>query len=147
MNQVSIGVRVGKDFHSVLVIELYDTDAARRFAQYCNNDFIGTHLHHVIRNYVAQGGLITDELSSVPFDPPNEYKHEFGTLSTVPCGDGNCHATMFFINLADNSDTFTHPVFGRVIDGFTALQKINDMGEEVDVALVDHSTLSDSQKT
>ncbi len=125
---------------------------AQNFIDLANSGFYdGLHFHRVIPGFMCQFGC---PHSKDPNDPrcgtggpphgtiPDEhlpdakFSNEPGTLSMANTGRPNSGGSQFFINTAHNSfldwwDTQTpskHPVFGKVIEGYEVVQRIESFG-------------------
>jgi peptidyl-prolyl cis-trans isomerase A (cyclophilin A) len=100
--------------------------------------FEGTIFHRVIPGFMIQGGGMTANNREKPTNPPikneagNGLKNTRGTIAMARTGDPNSATAQFFINLSDNGfldrdqaqDGFGYTVFGKVIDGMDAVDKI-----------------------
>jgi cyclophilin family peptidyl-prolyl cis-trans isomerase len=106
----------------------------------------GLHFHRVIKDFMLQFGCphSRDPRSprcgtggpphgNIPDEHPQAFKlsNEPGTLSMANTGEPNSGGSQFFVNTVHNQylDWFTpgqskHPVFGKVIDGWDVVKKI-----------------------
>jgi cyclophilin family peptidyl-prolyl cis-trans isomerase len=126
-----------------ITVELFKDQApvsVANFLQYVSEDFYpGTIWHRVVPGYVIQGGGYTPDLGEKPTRPPiqneatNGVSNRKGTVAMARTRAARSATSQFFINLADNPgldhhgfapDDFGYAVFGRVIDGWDAVNKI-----------------------
>src|SRR5262249_47618291 len=126
-----------------IAIELFKDQApvsVENFLQYVRDDFYaGTIWHRVVPGYVIQGGGYTADLGEKPTRPPiqneatNGLSNRRGTVAMARTRAARSATSQFFINLADNPgldhhgfapDDFGYAVFGRVIDGWSTIDKI-----------------------
>jgi cyclophilin family peptidyl-prolyl cis-trans isomerase len=126
-----------------ITIELYKDQApvsVANFLQYAHEGFYaGTIWHRVVPGYVIQGGGYTAELGEKPTRPPiqneatNGLSNRKGTVAMARTRAARSATSQFFINLVDNAgldhrgfspDDFGYAVFGRVIDGWDAVNAI-----------------------
>jgi len=126
-----------------ITIELFKDQApvsVENFLQYVQEGFYeGTIWHRVVPGYVIQGGGYTPQLGEKPTRPPiqneatNGVSNRKGTVAMARTRAARSATSQFFINLADNPgldhrgfapDDFGYAVFGRVIDGWAAIDKI-----------------------
>lgn len=123
-------------------IELFEKEApisVKNFLDYAKSGFYsGTIFHRVIPGFMAQGGGLTANLTPKPGDRPpikneadNGLKNDRGTISMARTGDPNSATSQFFINVVNNNmlnrpnpDGFGYAVFGKVIEGMDAVDKI-----------------------
>jgi cyclophilin family peptidyl-prolyl cis-trans isomerase/CheY-like chemotaxis protein len=124
-----------------VVVELYRSQAPRTVANFLayvdRSAYDGTIFHHVISNFVVQGGCFNRDLTPVAPDPPipseapNGLLNWCGTLAMARNKEDPHSATSeFLINLADNpllnggpgSPGYT--VFGKIIQGMEVLDRI-----------------------
>jgi len=121
-------------------IELFADKApitAKNFLDYVNSGFYtDTIFHRVDPGFVIQGGGYLENLAPKPTMPgiknesKNGLKNLRGTLSMARYDDPNSATSQFFINLKDNSTLdpsgagWGYAVFGKVIDGMAAVDKI-----------------------
>ena len=124
-----------------IVLEL-DAQAAPRtvanFVQYVKDGFYtGTIFHRVIAGFMIQGGGYTADNRLKPPRAPiaiesnNGLKNVRGTIAMARTMDPNSATAQFFINVVDNPaldypgrDNAGYTVFGHVIDGMDAVEKI-----------------------
>ena len=126
-----------------ITIELFKDQApvsVENFLQYVHDGFYeGTIWHRVVPGYVIQGGGYTAQLGEKPTRAPiqneatNGLSNRKGTVAMARTRAARSATSQFFINLADNPgldhrgfapDDFGYAVFGRVIDGWGAIDKI-----------------------
>ena len=126
-----------------ITIELFKDQApvsVENFLQYVREDFYpGTIWHRVVPGYVIQGGGYTASLGEKATRPPiqneatNGLSNRKGTVAMARTHSARSATSQFFINLVDNPgldhhgfapDDFGYAVFGRVIDGWDAVEKI-----------------------
>jgi cyclophilin family peptidyl-prolyl cis-trans isomerase len=126
-----------------ITIELFKDQApvsVENFLQYVKDGFYeGTIWHRVVPGYVIQGGGYSPQLAEKPTRPPiqneatNGLSNRKGTVAMARTRAARSATSQFFINLADNPgldhrgfapDDFGYAVFGRVIDGWVAIDKI-----------------------
>ncbi len=115
-----------------ITIQLYDDMpiTAGNFKKLVEGGFYdGTIFHRVIDGFMIQGG---DPTGTGRGGPGYTIKDEFtnrnrnnrGTISMANAGP-NTGGSQFFINLVDNNYLDkAHPVFGKVIEGMDAVDKI-----------------------
>ncbi|SMF15338.1 peptidylprolyl isomerase [Desulfovibrio gilichinskyi] len=126
-----------------VLIELYEDKAPKtvaNFLQYVDEEFYaGTIFHRVINNFMIQGGgfdfSMKEKATHAPVEneADNGLKNEVGTLAMARTMDPHSASSQFFINVKDNGfldHTAKNPqgwgycVFGKVIDGMEAIDKI-----------------------
>jgi cyclophilin family peptidyl-prolyl cis-trans isomerase len=126
-----------------ITIELFKDQApvsVENFLQYARDGFYtNTIWHRVVPGYVIQGGGYTADLASKPTRPPiqneatNGLTNRKGTVAMARTHAARSATSQFFINLLDNPgldhqglapDDFGYAVFGRVIDGWDAVNAI-----------------------
>ena len=126
-----------------ITIELFKDQApvsVENFMQYAREGFYaGTIWHRVVPGYVIQGGGYTADFGEKPTRPPiqneatNGLSNRKGTVAMARTRAARSATSQFFINLADNPgldhhgfspDDFGYAVFGRVIDGWDAVNAI-----------------------
>ena len=110
------------------------------FLRYVAEGFYdNTIFHRVIPNFMIQGGGLDAKLKEKPTHEPipneadNGLKNERGTIAMARTADPHSASAQFFINHADNDflnhreqtqDGWGYAVFGKVIDGMDAVDKI-----------------------
>jgi peptidyl-prolyl cis-trans isomerase A (cyclophilin A) len=121
-------------------IELYQDKApetVNNFLAYVNEKFYdGTIFHRVIPGFMIQGGGFTPDMRQKPTGPPikneanNGLKNKTGTIAMARTSVVDSATSQFFINLTDNdflnhgSRDFGYAVFGKVVEGMDAVNKI-----------------------
>lgn len=123
-----------------LTIELYPDKApitVNNFLAYVDNKFYeGIIFHRVVDNFVVQAGGYTydfkrkEGLAPIKNESDNGLKNLQGTLSMARTSDPDSATSQFFINIVDNprldvdGDKPGYAVFGKVIEGFEVVKKI-----------------------
>ncbi len=126
-----------------MTIELYADKAPEtvaNFLSYVEDGFYeGTIFHRVIPGFVIQGGGFDADMRQKPTKKPikneadNGLKNEAYTLSMARTPDPHSATSQFFVNLADNAfldhtakdmDGWGYAVFGKVVEGREAVDKI-----------------------
>lgn len=123
-----------------LTIELYPVKApitVNNFLAYIDSKYYeGIIFHRVVDNFVVQAGAYTYDFKHKAGLPPiknesdNGLKNLQGTLSMARTSDPDSATSQFFINIVDNprldadGDKPGYAVFGKVIDGFEVVKKI-----------------------
>jgi cyclophilin family peptidyl-prolyl cis-trans isomerase len=119
-----------------IVVELFENEAPNTVANFINliekKFYDGLVFHRVIPEFMAQGGdpngtgnggpgyRIADECNQ-----PNHREHFRGSLSMAHSAEPDSNGSQFFINMAQTPWLDgKHTVFGRVIEGFDVLAKI-----------------------
>lgn len=129
-----------------ILIELYADKApatVANFLQYVDEGFYkNTVFHRVIKDFMIQGGGYTVRMEEKPTREPiqneaaNGCKNVKGTVAMARTSEPHSAAAQFFINTVDNEDLdFTAPdaegfgycVFGEVVDGMEAVEKIQKL--------------------
>jgi cyclophilin family peptidyl-prolyl cis-trans isomerase len=130
-----------------IVIELYPDKApetTQNFLWYVDNKFYdGLVFHRVISNFMIQGGGFTKDMARKETKPPikneadNGLSNVTGTIAMARTGEAHSASSQFFINVKDNKvldfkskdngQTWGYCVFGKVIDGMTAAEKIRQV--------------------
>lgn len=124
-------------------VELWPDKApitVRNFLQYVDEGFYkNTIFHRIIDGFMIQGGGMTVDMHSKPTHPPikneaaNGLRNVTGTIAMARTSVVDSATSQFFINVADNdfldhkNDTpagFGYAVFGKVIDGMDAVNRI-----------------------
>ncbi|MGE0633482.1 MAG: peptidylprolyl isomerase [Pseudobdellovibrionaceae bacterium] len=136
-------------------IELNDEKApitAENFLKYVDSGFFEqTIIHRVVKNFVIQGGGLTQDMVEKPTLPPikNEAKNGLsnlrGTIGMARTNEIDSASSQWFINTKDNTrldyrdeDHYGYAVFGKVISGMDIVDMIeavvvHDIGEYGDV--------------
>ncbi len=127
-----------------ITIELDQAKApitVENFLKYVDDGFYGgTVFHRVIPTFMIQGGGFTPDLKQKPTRPPikneakNGLKNVRGSIAMARTNDPHSASAQFFINVRDNhgldypgQDGWGYAVFGKVIDGMDAVDKIKDV--------------------
>ena len=136
-----------------VVVELEPEFAPKtvaNFLQYVKDGFYkGTIFHRVIEGFMIQGGGLLENLEEKPTRTPilNEAPQTFkaglkntrGTIAMARTGSPHSAQAQFFISLADNTrldhrdltdDNYGYCVFGHVISGMEAVDKIGKVRTE-----------------
>lgn len=105
-----------------------------------------TLVHHVIADFVVQGGRYTREMEKIPTDEPipseaaNGLLNQRGTLAMAHGADPNSATSQFIFNVVNNKSLDRGPdragfaVFGKVVRG---MEVVDDIAR-VEVLLQDH---------
>ena len=128
-----------------ITVELYQDEApisVENFLTYVRDDFYtGTIFHRVIKDFMVQGGGMTEDMVRKATNPPikneatNGLRNERGTLAMARTAAVDSATAQFFINVANNralnheSETqaeYGYAVFGKVIDGMDHLGEIEN---------------------
>ena len=129
--------------HGTIVLELFPAEAPKsveNFLQYVGAGFFdGTLFHRVIPNFMIQGGGFDAQQRQKPTRTPiqneadNGLPNGRGTVAMARTNDPHSATAQFFINLKDNGflnhsgknpQGWGYTVFGKVIDGMDADEKI-----------------------
>jgi cyclophilin family peptidyl-prolyl cis-trans isomerase len=128
-----------------IVIELFSQAAPKtvaNFLQYVNDGFYnGTIFHRVIKNFMIQGGGLTEDMTQKPTREPiineadNGRANLPGTVAMARKPDPNSATAQFFINVKDNQalnfrnktpQGWGYCVFGRVVSGMEVVKEIEN---------------------
>ena len=125
-----------------MTIELHLDKApitVKNFLSYVDEKFYdGTIFHRVMKDFMIQGGGLTEDFVEKPTKSPikneasNGLKNKRGTIAMARMPEPNSATCQFFINHVDNSyldygvaaDGFGYCVFGTVIDGMGVVDAI-----------------------
>jgi peptidyl-prolyl cis-trans isomerase A (cyclophilin A) len=121
-----------------ILLELDRAKAPRtvdNFLQYVKSGhYDGLVFHRVIDGFMVQGGGYRPDLTEkptrapIPLEAGNGLSNTRGTVAMARTSDPNSATAQFFINLVDNArlDSFGggYAVFGRVVDGMEAVDRI-----------------------
>jgi len=125
-----------------MTIELHLDKApitVKNFLSYVDEKFYdGTIFHRVMKDFMIQGGGLTEDFVEKPAKSPikneasNGLKNKRGTIAMARMPEPNSATCQFFINHVDNSyldygvaaDGFGYCVFGTVIDGMGVVDAI-----------------------
>lgn len=129
--------------HGSIKLELYEDKApetVKNFLKYVENGFYqNTIFHRVIDGFMIQGGGFTSGMQQKETLPPvkneaaNRVSNERGTIAMARTSDVDSATAQFFINVEDNEmldyrgptpSEFGYCVFGRVVEGMDAIDKI-----------------------
>jgi cyclophilin family peptidyl-prolyl cis-trans isomerase len=101
--------------------------------------YSGTLFHRVISTFMVQGGGYAEDYERKPTQAPveneafNGLKNTKGTVAMARTGDPHSATAQFFVNVVDNAfldhkakdaQGWGYTVFGRVIEGMDAVDKI-----------------------
>lgn len=118
-----------------VLIELYEDEAPNTVANFISlvekGFYNGLKFHRVIDGFMAQGGCPTGTGTGGPgyairceCDAPNARKHEKGSLSMAHAGR-DTGGSQFFLTFAPTPHLDgKHTVFGKVIEGMEAVDKL-----------------------
>mgnify|MGYP001072475369 CR=1 FL=1 len=128
-----------------ITVELYQDEApisVENFLTYVRDDFYtGTIFHRVIKDFMVQGGGMTEDMVRKATNPPikneatNGLRNARGTLAMARTAAVDSATAQFFINVANNralnheSETqaeYGYAVFGKVIDGMDYVGEIEN---------------------
>ena len=127
--------------HGAFTLELDAEKAPKTVANFIayvtSGHYNGTIFHRVIDGFMIQGGGFTPGMKQKPVGEPvnneaaNGLRNDHYTVAMARTSDPHSATAQFFINVGDN-DFLNHPgqdgwgycVFGRVIDGTDAVDKI-----------------------
>jgi len=111
--------------------------SAKNFLRYVDESFFdGTIFHRVIPGFMIQGGGFSAEMEHKAGHAPirneadNGLKNQRGSLAMARTNDLHSATSQFFVNLVDNdflnhrAGNFGYAVFGRVVAGMDAVDKI-----------------------
>lgn len=126
-----------------IVVELNSRKAPRttaNFIQYVKSGhYDGTIFHRVIRNFMIQGGGLTQDmrerrtLAPIRNEADNGLKNRKYTIAMARTGDPHSASSQFFINTANNdfldfkdqtTQGWGYAVFGKVVEGEKVVDKI-----------------------
>ncbi len=112
------------------------------FLQYVKSGhYQGTTFHRVIKDFMIQGGGLTEDLLNKPTQPPirleskNGLRNKRGTVAMARTGFPDSATSQFFFNLVDNRfldwdesrDGKGYAVFGHVTRGMEIIDKISQV--------------------
>ena len=129
-----------------ITVELFKDKAPKsveNFLEYVKAGYYnGTIFHRVIKNFMIQGGGMTQDLkpksglrAPIVNEATNGLKNEVGTIAMARTPEVNSATSQFFINTkhmasldhrGETADKFGYAVFGKVIDGMNAVYKIEN---------------------
>jgi len=135
------------------VVELYEKKAPKtvgNFLMYVDDGFYnGTVFHRVIKDFMIQGGGLTESLNSKTTRDPiknesdNGLKNGKGFISMARTPDVNSATSQFFINTVNNSflnynkGEHGYAVFGKVISGYDVIEMIENKPTKNDDVPID----------
>ena len=118
--------------------------SVENFKRYVESNFYnGTIFHRVIKDFMIQGGGMSDDMgrkdtfASIENEANNGLKNKRGTIAMARTQDPHSASSQFFINLKDNgfldfkSETpngWGYCVFGEVVAGMDVVDKIGAVG-------------------
>ena len=128
-----------------MTVELYQDKApvsVENFLGYVESGFYsGTIFHRVIKDFMVQGGGMTQQMIRKETNPPiknaatNGLGNERGTLAMARTGEVNSATAQFFINTKNNRSLnnrgteqaqYGYAVFGKVTDGMNVVDQIEN---------------------
>jgi peptidyl-prolyl cis-trans isomerase B (cyclophilin B) len=118
--------------------------SAKNFIDYINSGFFNdTIFHRVIKNFMIQGGGFTTDMNQKPTqaeienEAKNGLKNEKYSIAMARTAAPHSASSQFFINTASNAfldfpgqDGWGYCVFGKVVDGFDVVDKINEVATQ-----------------
>jgi peptidyl-prolyl cis-trans isomerase A (cyclophilin A) len=123
-------------------VDLNDEKAplsTKNFLDYVDANFYdGTIFHRAVKNFVVQGGGLTQDMQEksalppIPSEATNGLSNLKGTIGMARTDDINSATSQFYINTKDNlnldhSDTkYGYAVFGKVISGYEVIEIIEN---------------------
>lgn len=126
-----------------ILVELYADKAPKtveNFLKYVNEGFYAnTIFHRVIKGFMIQGGGMTMKMEEKATHAPieneaaNGLRNERGTIAMARTREPHSATAQFFINTVDNDflnfsapsvDGYGYCVFGKVVEGMDAVDKI-----------------------
>ncbi len=133
--------------HGNVVIELFANEAPKTVANFeklINEKFYdGLSFHRVIKGFVAQGGCPSGTGAGGPgYTIPcetkgNPHKHERGSLSMAHRGPNTGGSQFFIVYEPQPHLDGLHTVFGKVIEGMDAVDKIKQGDKMLAVTVVE----------
>lgn len=133
--------------HGNIVIELFAQEAPKTVANFeklINEKFYdGLAFHRVIKGFVAQGGCPNGTGTGGPgYTIPcetkgNPHKHERGSLSMAHRGPNTGGSQFFIVYEPQPHLDGLHTVFGKVIEGMDAVDKIKQGDKMVQVTVTE----------
>ncbi|KHO45629.1 peptidyl-prolyl cis-trans isomerase [Candidatus Pacearchaeota archaeon] len=125
----------------------------KNFEDYVKSGFYdGTVFHRIIKGFMIQGGGFaidgTQKQTNIPIvlESNNGLKNIRYSIAMARTNDPNSATSQFFINAVDNSfldynaGNPGYAVFGRVIDGFETVDKIENLQTETKNGMSDWPT-------
>ena len=133
--------------HGNIVIELFEQEAPKTVANFeklINEKFYdGLAFHRVIKGFVAQGGCPHGTGTGGPgYTIPcetkgNPHKHERGSLSMAHRGPNTGGSQFFIVYEPQPHLDGLHTVFGKVIEGMDAVDKIKQGDKMQQVTVIE----------
>ena len=133
--------------HGTITIELFAEAAPKTVANFeklINEGFYdGLAFHRVIKGFVAQGGCPNGTGTGGPgYTIPcetkgNPHKHERGSLSMAHRGPNTGGSQFFIVYEPQPHLDGVHTVFGKVVDGMDAVDKIKQGDRMLKVTVVE----------
>lgn len=130
-----------------IVIELFDKEAPKTVANFekliGEQFYDGLSFHRVIKGFVAQGGCPNGTGTGGPgYTIPcetkgNPHKHERGSLSMAHRGPNTGGSQFFIVYEPQPHLDGVHTVFGKVIEGMDAVDKIKQGDKMSKVTVVE----------
>ena len=124
----------------LIVIELDPTQAPHTVNNFVflaqHHYYDGLKFHRVLPGVIIQGGDPQGNGSGGPGytinDEPVKGNYTAGTIAMEKTAAPNSAGIQFFINLADNTDTFpkNYTIFGHVVQGLDVAKKIQGPGDD-----------------
>jgi len=142
--------------HGNFVIELDPAKAPKSVANFLayvdDKHYDNTVFHRIIPTFMIQGGGFDPELEKKPTKEPvdneadNGLKNTRGTVAMARTSDPHSATSQWFVNVVDNAfldhqaksgTGWGYAVFGRVVSGMEAVDKINaEYGEQPEQGLI-----------
>ena len=133
--------------HGTITIELFAEAAPKTVANFeklINDGFYdGLSFHRVIKGFVAQGGCPKGTGTGGPgYTIPcetkgNPHKHERGSLSMAHAGPNTGGSQFFIVYEPQPHLDGVHTVFGKVVDGMDAVDKIKQGDRMLKVTVIE----------
>lgn len=124
----------------LIVVELDPTQAPHAVNNFVflaqHHYFDGLKFHRVLPGVIIQGGDPKGDGSGGPGytinDEPVKGNYTAGTIAMAKTSVPNSAGSQFFINLADNTNTFpkNYTIFGHVVQGLDVAKKIQGPGDD-----------------
>ncbi len=124
----------------LIVVELDPTQAPHTVNNFVflaqHHYFDGLKFHRVLPGVIIQSGDPQGDGSGGPGytinDEPIKGNYTAGTIAMAKTSAPNSAGSQFFINLADNSNTFpkSYTIFGHVVQGLDVAKKVQGPGDD-----------------
>lgn len=115
--------------------------SSKNFTDYTKNEFYNnTIFHRVIKSFMIQGGGFDENMgqkstnAEIKNEADNGLKNTKYSIAMARTSAPHSASSQFFINTADNSfldfpgqDGWGYCVFGKVVDGFDVVDKVNQV--------------------